>query len=708
MRRSSTSALAVALACVAAAAPAEEWRTSLSPGVTLHFPSERWSHSDTGSWHDQYEWMPHEGSPVPWFLDLMHAESGWLRDDETWLLHLERTSPTAYAERTLLDLDWRGLRVEGEAFRFLTEELRVFPVGTGDTGFPALPRLGSHFTDDSDPDDRFVARRYGGGGEIRFRPGDAGIGWSPLTQLSFFGSQELRTGRRQDRFLLDTDESGNTRLGRFRGRTRELDQEVTTVGGRFVAAPFDLATGVAEVAYQRFHENAPTALVGDIDDPAVTPVGTAAERALFFLPDTSLWSGSLRVSRRIGEATLHAGAFASRLAQTGAQPPLQTAAGLDGNDVRTLSAHAAADVPLGRWLDFDAYGKIATRRNGLDRQTSFFEDDNRTQLAPFLKQRRDVRAGAELSAKPMRGAKAGVGWRMRDVDRDLDYAKPIAEDGFPNRSIQPPVSLVGDDSEQQEIYLRGHARLHKRTRVAGEVGWAWAPSIGGPNELERALFAEWRASHGVTAPIPLTLSFFGHFRSGSADDAWELESRFDERSEHKDYERRTLDWGFSITAVPRRGSAVYLTLTRQLDRQRFPHVRSNVVRPTGEAFLEFYRDSDLGWETDARILALGATQQVTRAIDLSLAGWLAYVDGEFGRGGHTADALNHPNTIDLAYGSIEAAAGIQLRPELRLGLAYRFDAYRDDARQDEPKRDGRDHAITLSATYEFSIVGSPP
>jgi hypothetical protein len=244
--------------------------------------------------------------------------------------------------------------------------------------------------------------------------------------------------------------------------------------------------------------------------------------------------------------------------------------------------------------------------------------------------------------------------------------------------------------------------------VAGEAGWAWAPSIGGPNELERALFAEWRASHGLTVPFPITLSAFGHFRGGSANDAWEFHSDFEDRSQYKDYERRTLDWGFSITAVPRRGSAIYLTVTRQLDRQEFPHVRSNVVRPIGGEFLEFYRDSDLGWETDARILALGATQQVTRAIDVSLAGWLAWVDGEFERGGHTADAMNHPNRIDLAYGSIEAATGWQLRPDLRLGLAYRFDAYRDDARQGEPKRDGRDHAITLSATYEFSIVGSPP
>ena len=125
---------------------------------------------------------------------------------ELRIVRLERTSPWAWNEHTLLDLDWLGIRVEGDAFRIRTDELRLYPVGTGDTGAPVLPRLGSHFNDDSDPDDRFFVRRYGGGGEIRIRPEDFGVATAPLTQLSFRGSQELRTGRRQDRFLLDADE----------------------------------------------------------------------------------------------------------------------------------------------------------------------------------------------------------------------------------------------------------------------------------------------------------------------------------------------------------------------------------------------------------------------------------------------------------------------------------------------------------------------
>lgn len=712
MKRSSTRALAFGVILLAAAAGAEgpregEWRGSLTPGVTLHFPSERFGESDTSSWRDQYEYMDHKDDPVPWFADLMHTDTGWRRDDETWLVRLERWSPYAWGEHTLLDLDWLGIRVEGDAYRMRTDELRLFPVGTGDTGVRVRPELGAHFNDDSDPDDRFFVRRYGGGGTIRIRPEDFGHAIEPLTQLSFRGSQELRTGRRQDRFLLDGDEVGTgPETARFRGRTRDLDQEVTTLGAALVVEPFGLATGVLDYEFQRFHEREPTALVGEIDDPNVRPTPTAAERALFFVPDTHRHTGSLRVSRHIGGATLHAGAYGSLLEQTGARPPLQAAADLRGNDVATWSAHGAADVPITSWLGFDAYGKAAVRRNGLDRNTSYFADDNRTQLYPFLKDMTEVRAGAELAATPMRGARTALGLRMRDVNRDLEYPDTVAADGIAQRAITPPVSLVGEDSAEYEAYFRGHARLLRRTRISGEAGYSWAPVIGSPIELEQSVYGEGRITHGLRGPIPLTISLFGHYRDGESD-GWELYSATPGRTQEKDWERRTIDWGLSATAVPRRGSTVFLSVTQNFDRQRFPHVRSNVprVNPNPDRFLRFYRDSNLGWETDSRILAVGGTQQIGPKLDVSLMGWMGFIDGRFPRGGSTADALEDVNRIELTYGSAEAAAGFQVLPALRLGLAYRYDGFKDDARLDEPKRDGHDHSVTISATYDFAIGG---
>lgn len=713
MKRSSTSVVAITCVIGFASVPgaaAEQWRGSATPGLTLHFPSTKFGDPDLSSWTDQYELMIHKDEPVPWFADLFHAELEWLRDDRSHLLHLERWSPYAWGDHSLLDAQWRGLSVAGEAHRFRTDSLRATPVGTGDTGASVLPRLGSHYNDDSDPDDLFFVRRYGGGGEILFSPERFGFEGAPFTRLSFYGSQEQRTGQRQDSFLLDPDEVGDgPETARFRGNTRELDQEVTTLGGRLVAEPFGIATTALDVSWQRFRENEPTALVGDLGavDPLVRPTPMAAQRALFFIPDTDRLTGTLRIARQIGEATLHGGAFVSRLEQVGTKPPLQRAAKLRGNDVTTISAQSGVDVPLTSWLLFDSYGKAVFRNNGLPRDTALFGPDDRTQLAPFLREMREVRGGAEFIATPMPGARIAAGYGVRDVDRDLEYPDTIAADGIPQRAITPQVSLVREDTREHSVYLRGHARLLRRTRLSAETGYRWAPSIGTPTELEKVHFAEARVTHGLRAPIPATLALFGHFEDGSSD-GWTLESSFEDRSQDKDFERRDVDWGLSVSAMPIETLTLYATFTQQWDRQRFPHIRSNVPRPNGAAFLRFYIDSELGWESDVRMLAVGGTQQVTRDVDVSLGGWFGWVDAHVPRGGQTADAIDGATRIDLFYASAEAATSVRVLPQVRLGLAYRFDHYRDDARVDSPDLDGHDHSVTLSATWDFAFGGGPP
>ena len=696
--------LAVAFACPAAA---QQWRGSATPGLTLHDPSRNFGDPDLTGWFEQWEYLANKDADTPWYLDLLHSDLGYVRDDDTYLVHVERWAPYPYGDLTLLDVDWRGLRIDGQAHRFRTADLLVTPVGTGDTGAIVAPRLGSRWNDDSQPDDLFFVRRYGGGGELALRPEDFGLPLAPLSQISFYGSQESRTGQHQDRYLLDPDEVGRAPENtRFRGRTRKLDQDVTTLGSRLVAEPFGLATSVMDVSYQTFREIAPIALVGDLTaiDPAIEPGAEAALRALFFVPDTNRLTGTLRASRRLGDATVHGGAFATRLWQTGRRTPLEQQAGLDDNHTITLSAHGAADVPITHWLGVDAYGKASLRNNYLPTDTALFADDNRTQIAPFLRRLRDVNAGVELAAKPAPGARVATGLRYRDVDRDLDYPLTVAADGLPQRAITPANSLVRDHSRTTTAYLRGHARLLRRLRISAEGGYAWSPAVGMPTELEHAAYAKARVSHAFRAPVPITVSVFGNWLDGSSDD-FVLQSRFPGRSQSKDYELRNADVGMSVTAVPTATTTIYLSVTDQWDEQNFPHLRSNVPRPNGEAFLRFYIDSNLGWESHVRVYAIGGTQQITRRIDFSLNAWLMLADGNFDRGGSTASALNPPNEIDLNQTSIEAAFGVQLRPDLHVGLAYRFDRYRDGAQLDEPNLDGHDQSVTLSATYDFEFPG---
>ena len=708
-RASSTSAAAALLALLAAApslADPPGLRGSITPGVRLYFPDGDFDDAGTTSWFDRWEHMPHKDAEVPWFADLLHTDTGWWREDGTPLARLERWSPASQQEQTLFDLAWLGLDLEAEFHRWRTDELRVDPRGTGQTGEAVVPRLGSFYVDDTGPNDVFFVRRTGGGGELRLRPGDFGHPLGPLTQLSLLGRYEARAGNEQERFLLDDDEIGTgPEDRRFRGQTSERDQDVSTLGGGFVGEPAGLATAALDLRYERFRDDSPLFTVGDLaaGDPTVQPTPAGEDRTIGFTPDTDRWTGTLRLARQLGAATVQGGAWASRLAQTGTRTPAERAAGLDDNHVTTYSAHLAGDVPLGERLAFGGFGKWAQRDNGLERGTALFAADNRTQVDPFLHGLRTWEGGAELTAALAPGARAAAGWRLRSVDRDLDYADTVDADGLPQRVIRDEFALIDDETRTHTFYLRSQARLLRRLRVGGEVGFEWTPQVGSPRDLEYASYGRLRASHSFRQPVPITTTLFGGWLDGEGD-GLRLESVDPGRSQRKDLERTRWHWGGTVSAVPRAGTALFGTFVQQGDDQQFPYVRSNVPRFNGPPFLRFYLDSDQGWRSDAKVAALGWTQVLAPRVDASLTGSLTWLQADFRNGGHTSDVLGEVNAIDLTIAAIDLGVGVDVMRGLRLGFGWRSESYHDGSRIDEPDLNGWQHALTLSATFDLTLL----
>jgi hypothetical protein len=710
-RRSSTEAAALAAALLALAlAPAPraaaEPRASATPGARVHLPDGDFDDAGTTSWFDRWEHLSHKDDALPWFVDLLHLDAGWWRADETPLARLERWSPASQQEQTLADLAWLGLDLEGEFHRWRTDELRLEPRGTGQTGEPVVPRLGSFFVDETGPNDRFFVRRTGGGGTLRLRPDGFEHALGPLRQLSLGGRHERRSGFEQERFLLDDDEIGaGPEDRRFRGRTRELDHDVTSAGVGLVLEPAGLATAALDVRYERFRDGAPVSTVGELaaGDPTVQPAPGAARRAIGFVPDGDRWTGTLRVARRIGAATVQGGAWASRLSQTAASTPAQRAAGLDDNHVTTLSAHLAGDVPLGERLALGAFGKVAQRDNALERGTPLFAADNRTQVDPFLHGLRTWEGGAELGAALAPGARAAAGWRVRSVDRDLEYADPVDAGGFPQRVLRDEFAVVDDETRTHTFYVRSHARLLRRLRVAGELGFAWTPELGSPRDLEHAHYGRLRASHSFRAPLPVTATLFGGWLDG-AGDGLRLDSVEPGRSQRKDFERTLWHWGGTLSVVPQEATALFGSFVHQREEQRFPFVRSNVPRFNGPPFLRFYLDSQQGWRSDAKVAALGATRAFGPRLDASLTGSLTWLAADFQGGGASGRVLEAVNAIDVTIAAIDVGLGVDVTRGLRLGLGWRSESYHDGSRLDEPDLNGWQHAATLSATFDLTLL----
>ncbi len=667
---------------------------------------------DVTSFFDQYRYVSDKDSPLPYFVDLVHLDVGLARDDDTTLVRLERFSPWDWNDRAELDVDWRGLELDLDYHRYRSEELRFFPVGTG----ALVPVFGTLYTPDPpfaeifENDQRLETRRTGVGGALGLRLGDFGLENPLATELDLFSRFERRQGHQQDSFLLDAAREPVTQqTARFRGFRREIDQRVTTLGGGAVLLPWELFTGAIDVSFESFREEAPVVTLGrlaDLDPRIVPATPEQAARAFQFVPDTDRWSGSFQLSRRfegLGGATVHGGGFLTHLEQAGRRAPLQDQLGLGDDSITTWSTHGAFDLPLGESFAVGGFAKWLRRENGVDEDSFDALAPPEGQVDPVLDSRSELGAGIEATARPVAGTLAGLGYRLRWVDRDLDFA---ASPG----AIRPAFNLQGEESEEHTTYLRAHARLLRSLQLSGEAGYAWAPQVGFPRDLESSVYARARGSYAWRKPLPTTLSVQARFLDGQNDDV-DLQGADPAFDEDKEFERTEWSWGTTLATVPAESLALFASFHHGRDEQDFAHVRSNLARYLGPTGLEFFLDSEPEYTAEVRTLVVGGTQALGERVDLSLASILTWVSARFDGSGATPSALEEVDEIESRILSLEGRVGWRVGRGVSLGLGYRFDAYRDDEEHEPPRTqlgvsrrfsyDTDVHTVTFDVTVQL-------
>ena len=692
-----------------------EWRGEGTLGARFYDLESPFDDDVTG-WFDQYRYVSDKDSPLPYFVDLFHLDVGLARDDDTYLLRLERFSPWDWNDRAELGVDWRGLDFELDYWRYRSEELRLFPTGTGATlpTPPAppgtlFPVFGTLYNPDTpfaaifENDHRLDRKRTGVAGDLSLRLDGFDLENPFATELDLFSRFEQRQGHEQDGFLLDAArEPVTTQTARFRGFRRELDQRVVTVGGGAVLLPWQLFTGDLDVAFESFREDAPVVTLASLAalDPRIVPANAdEAARAFDFVPDTNRWSGSLRLSRRFEEfcgATLHGGGFLTHLAQAGRRAPLQDQLDLGDDSVTTWSTHGAFDLPLGETYALGGYAKWLQRENGVDEDSFDALAPLDGQVDPVLDARSELDAGLEATARLAPGALAGLGYRLYWVDRELDFAPSPG-------AIRPAFNLEGEKSEEHTTYLRGSARLLRSLQVSGEGGYAWAPQVAFPRDLAHSVYANARGSYLWRKPLPGTLALYARFVHGR-NDQMELDAPDPAFSEDKDFERTTWSWGATLSTVPLQSLTVFASFHQMRDEQKFAQIRSNLPRYLGPTGLEFFLDSRPEYTSDVQTLVLGGTQALGPRVDFSLASILSFVGVHFDGSGATPDVLEDVDEIASRIYSLEGRLGWKIRRGLSLGLGYRLDAYRDDEQHEPLSYDTDVHTVTFDVTLDLAAV----
>jgi hypothetical protein len=677
-----------------------EARGEVTLGTRLYIIDSPYDNDDLGGFWDQYRQTRKKNNDPPFFIDLFHTDLGLARDDDTYLIRLESWSPNFGNDRVEIDGGYQGLDFDIDYRRYRSEELRYFPKGSFQGQNPPSPAFpyGTEYTPDASEQElrndnrRFFIRRTGIDGELRFRPEGFGLDLPVLSQASIRSGYEQRKGWRQDSFLLDGAELA-PRNRRFRGNRRRVDQEVSNVGGGFVLSPGGDWVTDFDVFFESFREKANPVTFADIaaSDPSIPPpTGDTALRAFNFVPNTDRLSGSMRVAGTLGPARVHGGAFVTHLRQTN-KAPLQRSLGLDKQELTTWSAHSGFDLPVVDGVDLSGFVKFSERRNGLD--ANDFEPFR--QVGPILRRRSELEAQVELAVRPQAGALVAAGYRFDHVDRNFRYPVP------PPLGIQPPLSLVENDSEKHTAYLRGRARLMRRMQIAGELGLEYAPQRDFPRDATSTIYFDGRGSYTLPKPVPVTFTAFGGVRDGHGNGKVLTGQSTQAR---KDLDRLQWHYGLTATAIPSSRTTLTVSFVEHRDEQDFPYLRTDLPRTIGASFTNLLPDPDRPhYKSDAKSLAASATRKLTDTIDARAFTNLNWIRAWYSDSSNTSSALEDASEVKSTILSAGGGLGWTATEGLRFDVGYRFDDYldrRDDAPIDQ---DDRRHTFTLAATIDLGM-----
>ncbi len=736
-----TARLAVGLvAALATAAPAladgdrepleVEWSATLELMITDFSSPE--DDDDLSGFFDLYEYTPNKDSSLPTQLGLTAFDLDLFREEESPLLKFRLRSPSSNLGITGEDIDEpflnqraelllrpRGAFLDIDYWRFRSDDLRLFPNPTGvGNGFA------SAFNDDTDASDRFYSQRTGFAGELRLFPEDLLGGrldfldWlSP--ELAVRGGFEHRSGQRQFRYLLDgSDVFPGFTSARWRALATDPDQDVSDVGSELVFEPGGWFTLALDFDYQGFREDASPVLQSDVAalDLRVDGTGNKGPKTIGFVPDTHRLTGTARLQRRFGDwGAVHGALQLTRLDQSGTKTPSQRAESLSRNQVIFYSGNLAGDLRLGPALSANVYFKFDNRRNRIDRDTALFNPTDGSQVYPFVKQIRWLKTGTELSYRPYRTHRIAIGYRGEWIDRTLEFSTPA--NPLDDR-ILPENSLLDDDSETHDFYLRTRLRPLAGLQFSGEVGYKIAPKTGYIRELDNVSYGNARVSYTLPLARPVTLSAFGGAESGKNKDFSMVSTDFSGAEipggrRDRDFERDTHFYGLTLTGSPRDDLTLFASFTRHHDAQDFDLVRSTVRRfKEPSSGVEFFTDSPLDYRGDLLGLSVGSTAQLSDRTDASVAYTFTRSNVRFRSSNATSSTLDGFSRIRSDIHDIAFDVGHWLRDGLRVFAGYRFQDYED--RSQGPPNGGsslapfglstRVHSVTLGVTLTSNLL----
>lgn len=567
------------------------------------------------------------------------------------------------------------------------------PGGTDPSYTGATSGYVARFNDDSHGSFfRLDRTNYGAG--VKLKPALLG----DMASLSVNHDGYRRVGNTYATYVAGGSDFGaNSQSVRWRGYDRPINETMDRGSIGFAASPMGWFQFAYDGAIEKFVSRAQNYVMNDFAAPVAAAgfavSAAAAQNPLHYIPDSTLTTHSVKVSKTFAKAALAAGYGMSVLGQDSFSYR-QTSAFYNEGKVASQSFFVNGKVRVVPSVEAETYLKYGNRRNDSTFPAAV------TLLTPTVNEKLDMRLntlktveyGVAATLRPA-GSKSSLaaGWKRLTKNRGFTLNSTAA-------GAHAERMLYEADSNTNEAYLKGTARPMDGVTVRLTPSYEWSDKVGSPIDAKQAVNLKADGSY-ATAGGSLLSAYYAYKdkRNGElnyANGTTAAQTSF--VSQNLRSVLHSAGASLSVACTPKVNSSVSLDWT-QNDFQS-DYITSDIRRYTATAiaFTPRERSSSV---IDTYMLGLATDWQTSEALKLSGGYTLSRSKGNVATGlvatelGSTVDGA-----VDNDLHSISLGADYALTKALNLVGQYVFDHYKDNR---YASLSGSGHTLSTALAYRF-------
>lgn len=473
---------------------------------------------------------------------------------------------------------------------------------------------------------------------------------------------------------------GPAAIDSWRGINLAVDESMKKLGFSLSASPGKLFNVAYDVSMEKFSNQAPDLVRNDL-------LGTTGDSRqdlapFYFVPDTTLVTQGLRVSKNIGErAVLAAGYSYATLEQDNFPDRFTTPHGgqtdpYTQGEINNQSGYLTASANVSSTIGVEGHIKYHNREN----DSSFPVPHviapggaSPRMTGPRINSIESMDYGVAANWRPgvMRSSLT-LGWQRIDRQRDLTYR--LDGEGIPPERI-----LYREDSLSDEVYLKWIARPAAGFTLRLSPSYSWADKVGLVTEPEQALKVKTMLSYA--SPSGWLASAYYDYKHKQNDGLSYVGTGGSTVTQDVDDTFHSA--GVSFNVMPRETINTSLSLFwTQNDFESFFFSTDN-PRFANSPSVAFLSAGPSTYKIDSYGLTLGADWQTNEKLKLSGSYTLTQNKGDTASGevllALQAATGTIDSRIDNTLHSISLGADYTLTPKTTLRANYIYDYYDDSA-----------------------------